>query len=67
MGGVLGLLQRTIREGFCLIRLSSFRFDLPLRIRGGHQLNFDLVYPSSAIPKNFFPSNVTLYGKVGCN
>jgi len=28
----------------------------------GHDLNFDLVWPSSAIPNDFFPSNETLYG-----
>ncbi|TFK54114.1 hypothetical protein OE88DRAFT_1654609 [Heliocybe sulcata] len=28
----------------------------------GAYINFDLVYPSSAIPDNFFPSNVSLYG-----
>jgi len=28
----------------------------------GQYLNFDLAYPSSAIPANFFPSNETLYG-----
>lgn len=28
----------------------------------GQYINFDLVYPSSAIPDDFFPSNVTLYG-----
>jgi hypothetical protein len=28
----------------------------------GAYLNFDLVYPSSAIPDDFFPSNVSLYG-----
>ena len=30
--------------------------------RGGQYLNFDLAYPSSAIPSNFFPSNEKLYG-----
>jgi len=29
---------------------------------GGQYLNFDLAYPSSAIPDNFFPSNEKLYG-----
>lgn len=29
---------------------------------GGSQLNFDLAYPSAAIPKDFFPHNETLYG-----
>ncbi|KAI0281047.1 RlpA-like double-psi beta-barrel-protein domain-containing protein-containing protein [Russula aff. rugulosa BPL654] len=28
----------------------------------GNYLNFDLAFPSSSIPSNFFPSNVTLYG-----
>jgi len=28
----------------------------------GQYLNFDLAYPSSAIPNNFFPSNEKLYG-----
>jgi len=28
----------------------------------GHDINFDLVWPSSAIPSDFFPSNVALYG-----
>ncbi|KAI0305458.1 RlpA-like double-psi beta-barrel-protein domain-containing protein-containing protein [Multifurca ochricompacta] len=28
---------------------------------GGTYLNFDLAFPSSSIPDNFFPSNVTLY------
>ncbi|KAG8970336.1 hypothetical protein FRC03_009609 [Tulasnella sp. 419] len=28
----------------------------------GAYLNFDLAYPSSAIPDDFFPSNVALYG-----
>ena len=30
--------------------------------RGGQYLNFDLAYPSSAIPDNFFPSDEKLYG-----
>jgi hypothetical protein len=30
--------------------------------RGGRYINFDLVYPSKAIPNNFFPSNESLYG-----
>lgn len=30
--------------------------------RAGYDLNFDLVWPSSAIPDDFFPSNVSLYG-----
>ncbi|KAJ6625466.1 hypothetical protein B0H10DRAFT_2001442 [Mycena sp. CBHHK59/15] len=29
---------------------------------GGQYINFDLAYPSSAIPDNFFPSNASLYG-----
>ncbi|KIY49104.1 hypothetical protein FISHEDRAFT_42016 [Fistulina hepatica ATCC 64428] len=29
---------------------------------GGHQLNFDLAYPSDSIPEGWFPSNVSLYG-----
>ncbi|KAF7973184.1 hypothetical protein HWV62_15883 [Athelia sp. TMB] len=29
---------------------------------GGHYINFDLVYPSAAIPDDFFPSNESLYG-----
>ncbi|KAF8894017.1 RlpA-like double-psi beta-barrel-protein domain-containing protein-containing protein [Infundibulicybe gibba] len=28
----------------------------------GNYLNFDLAFPSEAIPSDFFPSNVTLYG-----
>jgi len=28
----------------------------------GHYLNFDLAFPSTAIPSNFFPSNEALYG-----
>jgi len=28
----------------------------------GNYLNFDLAFPSSSIPSNFFPSNATLYG-----
>ncbi len=28
----------------------------------GAYLNFDLAYPSKAIPDDFFPSNVSLYG-----
>ncbi|KAF8919817.1 RlpA-like double-psi beta-barrel-protein domain-containing protein-containing protein [Mucidula mucida] len=28
----------------------------------GQYLNFDLAYPSNAIPDDFFPSNATLYG-----
>lgn len=28
----------------------------------GSQLNFDLAYPSKAIPEDFFPSDVALYG-----
>lgn len=31
-------------------------------IRSGKYLNFDLAYPSSAIPDNFFPSDEKLYG-----
>jgi len=30
--------------------------------RGGQYLNFDLAYPSSAIPDDFFPSDEKLYG-----
>ncbi|EIN11286.1 hypothetical protein PUNSTDRAFT_63586 [Punctularia strigosozonata HHB-11173 SS5] len=30
--------------------------------QGGEFLNFDLVWPSKAIPDDFFPSNKTLYG-----
>lgn len=29
---------------------------------GGAYLNFDLAWPSSSIPSDFFPSNITLYG-----
>ncbi|CAK5281603.1 unnamed protein product [Mycena citricolor] len=29
---------------------------------GGQYINFDLVWPSSAIPNDFFPSNVSFYG-----
>jgi hypothetical protein len=29
----------------------------------GHDINFDLVWPSSAIPNDFFPSNATFYGE----
>ncbi|KAH8119109.1 RlpA-like double-psi beta-barrel-protein domain-containing protein-containing protein [Phellopilus nigrolimitatus] len=28
----------------------------------GHDLNFDLAWPSSSIPDDFFPSNASLYG-----
>ncbi|TCD62922.1 hypothetical protein EIP91_006220 [Steccherinum ochraceum] len=30
--------------------------------RGGQYINFDLAWPSPAIPNDFFPSNVSLYG-----
>ena len=30
--------------------------------RSGQYLNFDLAYPSSAIPDDFFPSDEELYG-----
>ena len=30
---------------------------------GGQYINFDLAWPSSAIPDDFFPSNVSLYGE----
>ena len=30
---------------------------------GGAYLNFDLAWPSTSIPSNFFPSDVALYGK----
>ncbi|KAF5370619.1 hypothetical protein D9758_001939 [Tetrapyrgos nigripes] len=30
--------------------------------QAGNYLNFDLAYPSSAIPDDFFPSNASLYG-----
>lgn len=30
--------------------------------RAGHEINFDLVYPSPSIPSDFFPSNSTEYG-----
>jgi hypothetical protein len=33
------------------------------KCRAGNYLNFDLAFPSSSIPSNFFPSNVTLYGE----
>ncbi|KAF7306115.1 Expansin-like EG45 domain-containing protein [Mycena chlorophos] len=29
---------------------------------GGHYINFDLAWPSSSIPDDFFPSNESLYG-----
>lgn len=32
-------------------------------LRGGHYINFDLVWPSPAIPDDFFPSNASLYGE----
>ncbi|KAJ3724688.1 RlpA-like double-psi beta-barrel-protein domain-containing protein-containing protein [Lentinula raphanica] len=28
----------------------------------GHDLNFDLAFPSTSIPSNFFPSNASYYG-----
>ncbi|KAF9058806.1 RlpA-like double-psi beta-barrel-protein domain-containing protein-containing protein [Rhodocollybia butyracea] len=28
----------------------------------GHDLNFDLAFPSTSIPSNFFPSNASFYG-----
>lgn len=31
-------------------------------LRGGQYINFDLAWPSSSIPDDFFPSNVSLYG-----
>jgi hypothetical protein len=39
------------------------RCFLPLnRHRAGNYLNFDLAFPSTSIPDNFFPSNETYYG-----
>lgn len=35
-------------------------------LRAGAYLNFDLAYPSSAIPDNFFPSDQALYGYTAC-
>ena len=40
----------------------SWKADTGYDRRGGQYLNFDLAYPSSAIPDNFFPSNEKLYG-----
>jgi hypothetical protein len=38
----------------------------PLKVRftfrAGHYLNFDLAFPSAAIPNEFFPSDVNTYG-----
>lgn len=31
-------------------------------LSAGYNLNFDLAYPSEAIPNNFFPSDVATYG-----
>lgn len=36
--------------------------DTDLVCRGGQYINFDLAWPSSSIPDDFFPSNVSLYG-----
>lgn len=32
-------------------------------VRAGHYLNFDLAWPSSSIPSDFFPSDPSLYGE----
>ena len=37
-----------------------------LNCSAGAFLNFDLAYPSSAIPDDFFPSDVQLYGYSVC-
>jgi hypothetical protein len=42
-----------------LTELTSDKFCL---CRGGHYLNFDLAFPSQAIPSNFFPSDAAEYG-----
>ncbi|KAF8348302.1 RlpA-like double-psi beta-barrel-protein domain-containing protein-containing protein [Amanita rubescens] len=47
-----------LRKGRLVRRYSP---KLPIRNAGAF-LNFDLAYPSSSIPDNWFPSNVSLYG-----
>jgi hypothetical protein len=32
-------------------------------VRAGHYLNFDLAFPSQAIPSDFFPSDEKTYGE----
>lgn len=70
MVGVLGRMIKLTREVFKVIDCVG-GFDINIHgpgtgtgipNRGGHQLNFDLAYPSPAIPDDFFPSDVSLYG-----
>jgi hypothetical protein len=42
-------------------KLCAFTYERPV-FSGGTWLNFDLVWPSVAIPEDWFPSNETLYG-----
>ena len=41
---------------------SLFRVRLNTGPRAGEYLNFDLAFPSEAIPSDFFPSDVKTYG-----
>jgi hypothetical protein len=46
----------------------SLLFTLTAVKSAGASLNFDLAYPSQAIPDDFFPSDEALYGyTVSCN
>jgi hypothetical protein len=45
---------------FCVKKVELLKSPLS---SAGAWLNFDLAYPSRAIPKDFFPSDEKLYGK----
>jgi hypothetical protein len=58
-GAQLRKIKRTREHAFLSCKgVTLFSFFL---CRAGHYLNFDLAFPSIAIPDDFFPSNVTEY------
>lgn len=46
----------------CVLFPFSLSAVIYFTCRGGQYINFDLAWPSSSIPSDFFPSNVSFYG-----
>lgn len=42
--------------------LCHVTYSFSIQRSGGAYLNFDLAFPSQAIPSDFFPSNASYYG-----
>lgn len=47
---------------FVHVSVHSLWTNSKLKRSAGHQLNFDLAWPSSSIPDDFFPSDPSVYG-----